>query len=226
MKLLGTRRRRLTLALVMAIGGFLASPLLLAALKQFLLVDELHQTATWVSPVDGNDAWRAAARMVERGSARGVLIFTARSERVVRYGILPARHEVGRQVVLRQGIAPERIRVIDGQIGNWYQLIQQYRAWLDQHPQDTIAITCSRTGGRAIRKAFDALLPAEQARRLLVVSLPDPQFDESRWWPGRYEMKALFHGLLQWLAPAGLIYDQPVREWDFDAYRQELHDKR
>ncbi len=103
-------------------------------------------------------------------------------------------HEVNREILIRQGIAPEQIELLPGESGSTSEDASALRQYLKKSNFESIAIvTCKYHSYRAYLNFRKSL----RGTGVTIHSLPSPycRFDPKSWWRNRDQLKTVY---LEW----------------------------
>ena len=192
----------LTFALLGLAACTFRTPLLIAA-ACFLDVSQPLAPCDYVMVLGGDHQTRPflAASLVERGLARNVLIPQAQLAGDVQDGLTPAEHDLMRAVLVRQGVPPESIQVLDGTVASTFDEAHALRRFLAQRPGARVTIVTSSFHTRRTRWIFFRIL-GSQAASLQFAGAPHDRFHERNWWRSEDGVASY---LLEYLKLAGYL---------------------
>lgn len=205
-------------AVVMALC-WAASSRLLRAAAQWLDVGEYAQRADYVMVLNGAEDTRpfAAAAIVAGGWASRVLIAEVAPSGNVIDGIVPPCHECNRTVLLKRGVAADRITILPGAAATTYDEAKALAAFLKNRPHARVLVVTNDWHTRRSRWVVARVL-GDRADQIAFVSAPSDDFPLDAWWrsPMGFEsilseyLKLLFYAasygcLLHWLAACAVL---------------------
>jgi len=122
-----------------------------------------------------------AAQIVRAGLAKGVLVPRFEESDEVRDGLVPAEHEIIRQVVLRSGVPADSVVLLDSVVDSTASEAKCLAGFLDEHPDARVAVVTSDFHTRRTRMLFACACHAHTGN-LCIVGAPTDGFDASNWW--------------------------------------------
>lgn len=213
----GSRPRRVTLRRCLVAGIALAALVvalrvpLLRLVAHGVMVPSYDGGVDHVLVLDGDSRYDDAAARILDGRARDIHLVVARTSPLVERGILPRREDLGTRLLVRAGVAPERIHRME-------RLWPELGALLDAHPEETWLLITTQFAGRELRRTARRRLGA-RAERLRYLPVADAHYSDRDWWRDREGIKELATAYLS------LGWDlfhgpppQPIRAWDPDAW--------
>jgi uncharacterized SAM-binding protein YcdF (DUF218 family) len=216
-------RRRLLIALllgaaVVTLCWTTRSPVLRAAAR-WLNVGEPPHKADYVMVLNGGEDTRpfAAAALVTAGWAPQALVAETAPTPPVSDGIIPAYHDINRQVFLKCGVPAANVTILPGQAATTYDEARALAAFLQDHADARVLVVTNDYHTRRSRWVFARVL-ADRARQISFVSAPTDEFPMDRWWQSQLGLlvvateypKLVFYAatygcLGQWLAACVLL---------------------
>ncbi len=172
------------LLLAVALGLLGATyPQLLHAMERWLDVGERPQRADYVMVLNGGEETRpfAAAALVKAGFARHVLVAATAVSPLVADRIVPAYHEINRQVLLKRGIAASEITILPGAAATTFDEATALAVFLAERPHARVLLVTSDFHSRRSRWIFGRTL-ADRAEHVVLVSAPTDEFRKDCWW--------------------------------------------
>lgn len=97
--------------------------------------------------------------------------------------ISPPSHELSRLVMIHQGVAADKIRILDGQCTSTFDEVELMFQYLNKLSDDsaTVSVVTSNFHTRRTRWTCSRVF-GEQMNRLRFVAAPTEGFDETNWW--------------------------------------------
>ena len=177
--------------LVVVVVMYVGHPLLLRVLGEYLVVEQPLEKADTILVLSGHVPFRAmeAAALYRQGWAPGVLLtrgLRREGDDVLQtLGLnLLEEHEVNRQILLRQGVPPEAIALLDKEIVNTWDELGTAVRWLEEHGSQRVIIVTSKSHTRRVTLMWRHW--QQGARRGVVRWTPGDPFDPRRaWWKDR-----------------------------------------
>jgi len=126
----------------------------------------------------------AAAALYRGGLARRILITRVAPSDEVRAGLLPAREEVNRRVLVHCGVPEESIEAIGRECSNTFEEAQALRRFLENSPHRRVLAVTSAFHTRRARFALRRALKGIDVQ-LVVVSAPEADIRADNWWHSR-----------------------------------------
>ncbi|MGD0897540.1 MAG: YdcF family protein [Thermoguttaceae bacterium] len=183
------RVRRVGCLLVLGLAGCLLAAValgrgrLLPAVAAWLDVGEPPQRADAVLVLLGTPDTRAmaAAALVKGGWASRVMLNTDAPTPEVERGIVPSSEEVHRRMLIRCGVPPEDIIVLDSRVRTTYDEVAALAGYLDSSPQTRVLVVTEGPHTRRARWILRHVL-GDRARQTRVVSVPMEECQTDSWW--------------------------------------------
>lgn len=158
---------------------------LLTAVARWLDIGSQPEATDYVFVLNGDVNARpfVGAALVKAGYAPKVLLVPMAERVKSETDPTPPIHEITRQVLIRRGVAPDAIELMDGMVASTFDEAKALGKHLEKidHHDATVAIVTSNFHTRrtrwVFRKAFDG--PAEN---LHFVSTPTHGYDATNWW--------------------------------------------
>lgn len=177
--------------LALVVGIYVAHPVVLRRLAGYLVVDQPLEKADAILALSGDPPFRAmeAADLHRRGWAPNVILTrTLRGPEYYAFRKLgmrhPEEHEINREVLLRQGVLPKTIVILDNQTVNTWEELQAISRWLEAHGKHSVIIVTSKSHTRRVTLLWRHL--KHGAIHAVVRSAPGDPFDPGRaWWRER-----------------------------------------
>jgi len=124
----------------------------------------------------------AAAAIYRAGLAEEV--FVPRVADVDDLGPFVPPHELTRNMLMRLGVGPEDITILDRGIWNTYDEAQALQEHLDRHGDRTVAIVTDSFHARRVAWTFRKVLGPD-SRAVTVYSISSDELAGDRWWKNR-----------------------------------------
>jgi hypothetical protein len=105
-----------------------------------------------------------------------------------------------RRELARRGVHDAAITTIAGSARDCWEEAGLLGTWLGQHPGEEMTLVCGRFNSGQVRRILDSVLGRQEAARVRIRALADPDYDETNWWRSRRGVKGFMFG---WL---GLAY--------------------
>lgn len=171
------------LGIVLAAVFYAARGVVLPPLAGWLDVGERPSRVDYVLPLPGDATTRAvaAAVAVQDGIAGRVLVLETAIGPEVEDQILPPDHEIVTAVLRRLGVPADRIEVLHGRTATTFTDVQRIRAFLEEHPQATLAVVTNDYHSRRARWAL-ARVAGPESKRIHWLTAPSDDFEMDRWW--------------------------------------------
>jgi uncharacterized SAM-binding protein YcdF (DUF218 family) len=171
---------------VLLVGAFWCRGWLLPPVARWLNVGETPRPCDYVVPLPGGPQTRpfVAAALLRVGLAREAVVIQTIAWPDSEDGLVPPDHELTRQVLVRRGIEPSRIHVLESRSTSTFDDAQAVAAFLAGREGQTVAIVTSECHTRRARWIFRQVL-ADSPHRLHFVAAPDDLYDEQHWWQTR-----------------------------------------
>ncbi|MEX1026838.1 MAG: ElyC/SanA/YdcF family protein [Candidatus Paceibacterota bacterium] len=181
-----TRRRFFAAGLLLLIG-FMAvwfgRDSVLPPLAGWLDVGETPQPVTAVLPLPGDEHTRpfVAAAWVRTELAEAMLINQNEASPDVEDGVAPPTHEIIRGVAEVRELDSSQIEMLDGASTSTADDLDQLDAYMNEHPDATVAVVTSEFHTRRTRWTIRHRYP-DWSDRIVMVAAPNPGFETPRWW--------------------------------------------
>ena len=184
---------RLCIVAVVLAGLHLAWRHLFVAAACWLDVGERPRSADYVMVLAGDSDTRpfVAAALVKAKLAPKVLVPRIKLSPSVVAGIRPPIHETNRQVLLRRGVPPGDIMIIDGEAESTYDEARELASFLESSPNARVVVVTNHYHTRRARWVFARVL-GDRVKRTSFVSAPTDDFQLESWW----QVKAGFVAIL------------------------------
>ncbi len=163
---------------------------LLESAASWLNVATFPQRTDYVFVLNGDSNVRPfiAAALVKAGLASQVLLVPMKEPHqsessTADVNAVPASHELARRVLIHQGVAAERIRIIAGKCTNTFDEAQSLFNHLNNASDQTatVSIVTSDFHTRRTRWTYQQVF-GDRADRLSFVAAPTEGFDQTNWW--------------------------------------------
>jgi len=203
--------------------AYLAHPIILRSVGEYLVVEDTLQTAEAIVVLNGSAPLRVleAARLYKEGWAPKIILSQAlRRGDFYAFEALDIKivqeHEYDREALLRSGVPDHDIMIIEEEAAN---TLAELRAVLRilQPPEDATLIVVTSNYHTRRTAAIWNYLTDGQVKGLVRWTRNDPSFDPATWWKDRQSIKHLvneYMGLINyWLGfPLGIAV------WSFVSY--------
>ena len=140
-----------------------------------------------------------AAALVKTGYADEVLFAQFRPVGLTRQD--RPDHLVYRDIMLKRGVPPEKIRIIDHEATNTFNESKALIGYMNEHPNAKVTVLTSSYHTRRARWAFRQNL-GEHFSQLRFASAPFDDFDAGDWW---LHMRGFDYVMIEYLKFAGYI---------------------
>jgi hypothetical protein len=151
-----------------------------------------------------------------------LLIIFSPPRRLEVAGLRPRRDVADRKALEARGLPHAAIHTLPARYESTWESVRVLGDWLHEHPMERVAVLCSRFNSRRQRLILDRVL-GDQTKRVDVVALVDPRYDESNWWQRKEGAVAFQTGLTllsyNWIAGEG---ERRITAWEPDAYERTL----
>lgn len=163
--------------------AFTCSALYLPPIARFLDVSEPPEVVDYVMVLGGGSANRpfAAAALFNKGLARQVLIPHDTLLPEAEDGILPAEHEIDREVLVASGVPVEAIHLLDGNSDNTLDEARALCRFLEERPGSSVAVVTTTWHTRRARLLFRSIVH-HSTGRVLFLGVPTDGYHEKNWW--------------------------------------------
>lgn len=159
----------------------------------------LREPVDFVMVLGGDAATRpfVAAAIIRANFAKKVLIPRVHDDENVRDGLVPAHHEIIRQVLLKSGIAPERIQLLPGEASSTEAEAEVLMQFLAGRPHLRVAVVTNDFHTRRTRAIFSRICRNAEVE-LYFVGAPTDGFDASNWWQFEEGIVLYLNEYLKW----------------------------
>jgi hypothetical protein len=172
---------------------------------------------------DGEDCLDQAATWRRATPAGRILLLEPWPRRIVDIGILPSFEQTARRELGQRGVADDAVVLVRGRAKDEWEEARLLQTWLQERPEASIVVLCSRFQSGQRRYVLDTVLAPADARRVAVRGLADPRYDETNWWKSRSGVKAVMFGWLRLIYAWGRGEDRDVpRRYTADEYQTLL----
>lgn len=182
------RRCLIPMALALVLTGVVAAViqrhgLLSAAGRALNVSSPLREPVDYVMVLGGGASTRpfVAAAIVRAGLAQKVLIPRFAESDAVRDGIVPAEDAVIRQVLLRSGVSPDAVILLDAVVDSTESEAKCLADFLNEHPGMRVAVVTNDYHTRRTRLLFSRAC-GSRAGDLRYIGAPADEFKASNWW--------------------------------------------
>lgn len=199
----GKKSRWVLTALALAVILWFCRGPILSGAAWPLIVDDRPEDFDCVWVLRSADrGYEVAARLHQERRSRRIAVLEPQPSRLVRLGILPSDEVVLRRELAARGagVPEEAVLVIGRGSRNAWQGARQLAGWLQQHPEARVLALVNRFHSARLRSILDAVLGADDAKRVLILAIPHREYDEGNWWRSRMGVKAF---MFAWL---GRVY--------------------
>jgi len=205
----------LGIILICAIA-YLALPVILSSIGGYLIVEDPLEKASAIVVLSSDPPYRAleGAKLYKDGWAPKVILTRPYRKRLFdtleSLGIHKKEvHELNYEVLLRSGVPPEAIVVIDQEVENTLTELKTVLQALSPPSGTTLIIVTSKYHTRRTRKIWGYLSDENITGIIHWARDDDPVFDTESWWRSRRSIRMLVHeygGLMNyWLGfPLGM----------------------
>lgn len=201
---------------------------ILSRLGGLLVIDEGLNRADAVLIFDQfNDDGRiaAAARLHLEGYAPKILMLAGYPLRAERLGIFPAEASLARSSIKREGVAPDKLTILQTDGNNDWERARGLEKWLNDHPEERVIVLCGEFESRKKWLVFRQVLNDAARKQLLWRALPERAFGVQDWWLHKQGLKRAF------AAATGILHIWLIGEsksekskWSPDDYEKSLSD--
>jgi hypothetical protein len=185
-----TKKRKVCLlfaaAILIVVAIFHAS--ILRLLARGLIVDQHTNKTDYICLVGwsyGDHCYDVAAGLNFEDPDRRILLLGPGPSRIEQIGAKPSFEEIGRRELTTRGVSPSSISFIQGGRYSDWDDARSLAAWFREHRQESVLVLCDQFHSALFRDVLDAVLPAADADRVFVQSLPSRQCDDTNWWKRR-----------------------------------------
>ena len=156
---------------------------------------------------------------LKTGKVHRILFPAEERKRLEQIGVVPPIEELGKQKLLREGIAADAIDIIEGACQSEWDVVRSLDVWLNAHPDQRVRLLCDSFSSRRWRLIVERSLAAPNLARVEVEGIVDPRFNESNWWKSRTGLKGFLYNVfrqeyVRWHGEDRL----PVIDWSADKY--------
>ncbi len=203
--------------------AFLAHPIILRSVGEYLVVEDTLQTAEAIVVLNGSAPLRVleAARLYKEGWAPKIILSQAlRRGDFYAFEALDIKivqeHEYDREALLRSGVPDHDIMIIEEEAANTLAELRAVLRTLQPLEDATLIVVTSNYHTRRTAAIWNYLTDG-QIKGLVRWTRSDPSFDPATWWKHRQSIKHLvneYMGLINyWLGfPLGIAV------WSFVSY--------
>lgn len=196
--------------------AYLALPVILSSIGGYLIVEDPLERASAIVVLGSDSPYRAleGAKLYKDGWAPKVILTRPYRKRLFdtlqSLGIHKKEaHELNYEVLLRSGVQPEAIVVIDQEVENTLAELKAVLQALSPPSGATLIIVTSKYHTRRTRKIWGYLSDENITGIIHWARDDDPVFDTERWWKSRGSIRRLvneYGGLVNyWLGfPLGM----------------------
>ena len=182
-------RRRWCVLTALVLAGILLAVLytarsrLLPLFAHWLDVGEAPRQADCVLVMPGEETTRpfVAAALVKAGLAERVLIPENILSPEVADDIVPPTHEISRRILLRRGVAENRIEILPGTTSNTFADGQALAEFIESSPDARVLVVTNGYHTRRTRWVLRRVL-GDRMQRVTMVSAPYDNFQPEQWW--------------------------------------------
>jgi hypothetical protein len=231
-----TKRRKwcaLLTAAILIVVAIVHAPIL-RGLARGLIVDQSANKTDYICLLDwfgGDHCYDVAANLIYENPNRHILLVGPGPSRIEQIGAMPSFEEIGRRELTTLGVQPDSISFVQGGRYNDWEDARSLAAWFREHHQGSVLVLCDQFHSALFRDVLDAVLPAADADRVFVQSLPSRQCDDTNWWkcrPGYRNFAAAWLLRLQFWLGGGDIppsRDRNASEYQLD-FLKPLHPRK
>jgi len=182
---------RVAMAATVVIAVWLLYAPILRGLAGLLIVDQPAGDCdyvclrSWGGGPEGDQSINAAGDLYGGKRPCNVLLIAPQTDRLSEIDVLPSFESLCRRELGKRHVPQQAISVIPGGGYNDWDAARSLAAWLNDHPDDSALLLCSRFRSALVRRVLDDVLDPTQAARVRVRALPDRRFDETDWWKSR-----------------------------------------
>ncbi len=220
----GRRWRYVLLGVVvLGIGSVVFHAPILCGLASWLNVGEPFVPTEYMVLLRDDLPLEEVVRFCREAPAARVVLLGQPPRRLQRMGILPATTDVLRRELLSQGIAAERVTVLEFSTTSGWDDLRTLGAWLAERPDGEVTALAPQLESRTYRHRLRATLPENVRRRLRVCAIPHPWFDATNWWKRKEGAVGVFNAYLRFGYDVCHGEDgEPWREWSVESYQKSL----
>ncbi len=216
-------RRLLLIGLLVAALYLLRGPILRTIGGGLVVVDEKPVAGEVVLILDADQGCEQAAAVVHAGLTDRILLLSTPPGRLERLGIRDTESESRRKALLKLGIDPEAVTLLNCTGEGPWNKARTLRDWLTANPDAQVIALCDRLNTRNWRLIFDRVMGANLAGRVHWRALPDRRFDETDWWQSKEGVRACVNAYIG--LTHVLVYGEDLRgtrQWDPDQFEHNL----
>ena len=122
-----------------------------------------------------------AATLVKHGLAKRVLVVQPWLSADAEEGAVPPEHILNQRVLLQQGVPPQDLIFLPGDVTSTYDEARALDRFLKDKPRATVNVVTSNFHIRRAGILFRRIL-GERMNQVRFVAAPTDGFDESNWW--------------------------------------------
>ena len=199
-------RRRLLFRLSIALGLVIPSLLILYCLRRPILVEVAHllvvddplvQSDYIIVPGgDANSRPFLAAELYKKGLAPKIIVFEAKSDRLIEAGMALTEDQVYRKVLEAEGVPTEAIERLPGVVDSTEDEARSLNQFLTPRPAARIIIVTSAEHTRRTRWIFRKTLSGKPIE-IRMAAAKNQWYDESNWWLDDNGAMAVAHEYLK-----------------------------
>jgi len=159
---------------------------ILPAMGRWLDVGEPPQSADFVLVLPGHYETRpfVGAALAKVGLAKQVLVIETASSPDVEAGFVPPNHEIVRETLLRRGIKPTDIILINAESTSTFEDATALLRFLGDRADKTVTIVTNDFHTRRTRWVFRKVF-GDRHKQLHFVSAPRDECHAENWWHSR-----------------------------------------
>lgn len=164
--------------------AYFAGPSVLAALGGWLNVGEsLHAPVDYVYVLGGGASTRPfqAAAIYRAGFAQHILIPQSLTLDDSNDERAPTEEELIHAVLLRRGVPETAIMHLGGPVASTRDEARELKAFLDEHPEASVAVVTNDFHTRRVRLIFRRMIPG-RTDDLHFIATPTDGFGPTNWW--------------------------------------------
>jgi len=183
----GRRRWRRWVVGGMIVAAVVFHATILRWLARTLIVDDTRRTVDDVLVLDRGDCFDRAAELYHAGLASRLHFIERPAKRLESLGVVPSWGSLCNAELKRRRVSPRAITAIPGiaDVNDTWQMARCTRAWLKDHPDDTVRVLCGRFSSGGIRYVMSKTLAVDDLDRVVFCGVPNLRYDESNWWQSR-----------------------------------------
>ena len=169
----------------MFVAAWICRQPLLTTLARWLDVGTAPQPTDYVYVLNGDLNVRPfiGAALVNAGYSDSVLLVPMKQPPKRASDPTPPAHEIARQVMVKRGVEPKSIEVIDGLVASTFDEAESLRKYLETSGKHsaTVSIVASNFHTRRTRWVFRQLF-GPRSENLRFVAAPTDGYDATNWW--------------------------------------------